>query len=271
MEVAPNLPTDLVGQIDRLTVNRRGQSPDSFMITESIVSHVAPDTGYRLEHAGFTPLEAGGEAVECAYDFPPVSDNLETPPHTRLSGTWDGGVGVETANANILGNIGTLTLDRAELHIPEAPTTPETLGYYGACLLSVGDEFRFHTNANLPVTMMNIGHSYARDYLHVEDLGGGSFLENHDRPHLHFPLDAAAGFIVLGRRAGDDYIVSAFRIPFGKAMYTPPQVLHADPYLIGRYLVIYSVTENFSNVVFRAPDGGMVDVRVGKPHERKKT
>jgi hypothetical protein len=48
-------------------------------------------------------------------------------------------------------------------------------------------------------------------------------------------------------------------------------VLHADPYLIGRYLVIYSVTENFSNVVFRAPDGGMVDVRVGKPHERKKT
>jgi hypothetical protein len=160
MEVAPNLPTDLVGQIDRLTVNRRGQSPDSFMITESIVSHVAPDTGYRLEHAGFTPLEAGGEAVECAYDFPPVSDNLETPPHTRLSGTWDGGVGVETANANILGNIGTLTLDRAELHIPEAPTTPETLGYYGACLLSVGDEFRFHTNANLPVTMMNIGHSY---------------------------------------------------------------------------------------------------------------
>ena len=266
MEIAPNLPTDLVGQIDRLRVDRRGQLPDSFMITESIVSHVAPDTGCRLEQAGFTPLETAGDAVECAHELPQVSDNPEMPPHTRLSGTWDDGAGVETASANILGNVGTLTLDRAELHIAEAPTTPVALGYYGACLLSVGDEFRFDTSVNLPVTLMHIGPGYARGYLHVEDLGGGSYLEHHDRPHLHLPLDAAAaGFIVLGRRAGDDYLVSAFRIPFGSAVYTPPQVLHADPYLIGRYLVIYSVTENFSNVVFRAPDGGMVDVRVGKP------
>jgi len=42
----------------------------------------------------------------------------------------------------------------------------------------------------------------------------------------------------------------------------PPEVLHADPYLVGNYLVIYSVTKNFSNAVLCSPDGGVVDVKI---------
>ena len=42
----------------------------------------------------------------------------------------------------------------------------------------------------------------------------------------------------------------------------PPDIPHADPYLVGHYLVIYSVTKTFSNAVLRNPDGGVVDVRI---------
>ena len=92
----------------------------------------------------------------------------------------------------------------------------------------------------------DFGADFPPRWLHVAEKGGGSYLEWHDRPHLHMPLDAdAGGYLILGRRDGDDYVVSAFRILFGSAVYIPPEVLHADPYLVGNYLVIYSVTKNF--------------------------
>ena len=110
---------------------------------------------------------------------------------------------------------------------------------------------------------MDIGSGYVPSYLHVESLGGGSFVEYHDRPHLHMPLDEDAhGHLLLGKRGGEDYLLSAFSIPFGHAIYTPPMALHADPYLVGRYLVIYSVTENFSTVVFRNPEGRVAEAHI---------
>ena len=136
------------------------------------------------------------------------------------------------------------------------------LGFYGARLIQPGDPFEFDGGANLPIVRMEIGAGYAEGFLQVASKGGGAYLEHHDRPHLHMPLDEnAGGYMLLGRRDGEDYLVSAFPIPSGSAIYTPPDVLHADSYLIGNYLVVYSLTENFSNAVLRAPGGGMVSVR----------
>ena len=260
MDVAPGLPEDILRDVEHLKVDRRGAGDDAFMVAYSIDGHVSPGVGYRLAPGKLVPFDDTGSATGGTRPTAAV----ETPPQVRLSGVWNTDVAVETEQANILGDVGILTLDAATVTIPEAPATPSMIGHYGACLLAMGDTVRFEADADLPVTLMEIGAGYVDEYLHVAEKGGGSYLEWHDRPHLHMPLDAdAGGYLILGRRDGEDYVVSAFRIPFGSAVYMPPEVLHADPYLVGNYLVIYSVTKSFSNAVLRSPDGGVVDVKIG--------
>lgn len=259
MEVADGLPPAILADVEHLAVDRRGAGKDAFMVTYRIDGHVAPGVPYMLTPGKL--VAAADDSVAEAGTRPSAA--VETPPRARLSGNWNTDVAVETEQANILGDVGILTLDTATVSIPEAPPTAGMMAYYGACLLNMGETVRFETDADLPVALMEIGAGYVGEYLHVAEKGGGSYLEWHDRPHLHMPLDAdAGGHLILGRRDGEDYLVSAFRIPFGSAVYMPPEVLHADPYLVGNYLVIYSVTENFSNAVLRSPDGGVVDVRI---------
>ena len=47
------------------------------------------------------------------------------------------------------------------------------------------------------------------------------------------------------------YGVTAFRIPFGFAVYSGPRVIHNDSYLVGAYSVVYAVTEHFSTVMLK--------------------
>lgn len=258
MVSARNLPGHIAHALDKLMVDRRGEAPDSFMITEDIVGHVDPGALYRLAPDRLEP--AGSDAVA-----PRAAAASATPPaHVRVAGVWDDSHHVEaTSSANILGGTGTLAVDTDAVTVPEAPPTQEALGFYGARLVAHGETLAFEADQSLPVTLMDIGAGYVPGYLHVESLGGGSFVEYHDRPHLHMPLDAdARGHLLLGKRDGEDYLLSAFPIPFGYAIYTPPMALHADPYLVGRYLVIYSVTENFSTVVFRNPEGRVAEAHI---------
>ena len=249
-------PDDIQDTLERLVVNRRGEDPQSYMRTEAVVGHVSPQQWYRLDADCLTPIEVFDEL-----DTSPVEP--ETPPHVRCTGRWKAVETVESRQANILGGLGTLTMNASELNIPEATPTPEFLAFYGASLVRVGDLLTFESDHNLPVTIINIGQTYVEDYLHVEGQGGGSFIEYHDRPHLHMPLDPKAhGHLLLGRSEGADYVLSAFSIPFGYAIYTKPYALHADPYLVGRYLVIYSITKNYSTVVFRTEAKEVIKVHI---------
>lgn len=255
---ADSLPADIRETAERLVVDRCGEDPQSYMITEDIIGHVAPGACYRLHSDGLIPWEGEAPTPE-----PVVPDLNSPPPHLKLSGQWRRAEDVPSAKANILGGLGTLSVDHPTLIIPEAPSTRAALAYYGARLIAVGDPIIFDGDQNMPVTLMNIGPAYVPGYLHVEGQGGGAFVEYHDRPHLHMPLEPSAeGHILLGRSDGDDYWFSGFRIPFGFAIYTPPYALHADPYLIGRYLVVYSVTPNYSTVVFQTPNGEVVETRI---------
>lgn len=259
MQVVDGLPDDILRDVGHLDVDRRGEAADAFMVTYEIVGYVGPGKAYCIGTGGVVEADDDGASTGSAMALSPSV----VPPHLRLSGDWDNSVSVQTEQANILGDVGVLTLDTDEIIIPQAPATPEMLGFYGGCLLTGNDTFKIDASANLPVTRMEIGEGYVDGYLHVASKGGGAYLEHHDRPHLHIPLDEdAGGYLLLGRRDGEDYLVSAFRIPFGSGIYTPPEVLHADPYLTGNYLVVYSVTENFSNAVLRAADGGTVSVRI---------
>ncbi len=255
------LPDDIRDTLDRLVVDRRGDNPGSHMFTEDIIGHVAPGACYRLETDRLTPWD---DAV--ARPTPSPKSSGPPPPHVRICGHWSRTEEVASAKANILGGLGILTLPDATLAIPQAPTTAAALAFYGARLLAVGDAVEFEADQNLPVTVMNIGPAYVADYLQVAGRGGGSFIEYHDRPHLHMPLEeGATGHILLGRAESDEYLLSAFRIPQGHAIYTAPYALHADPYLVGRYLVVYSVTRVYSTVVFRTDDGEIVNTRIVTP------
>ncbi len=253
------LPDDLRKTIDKLVVDRRGDDPQSYMRTEDIIGYVAPSARYRIDTDSFCSVS--GDATPPAAPF----EADASPPYVRLRGSWNLNEDVDSSNANILGGWGTLALPQTDFVIPEAPSTAPALAFYGARIFEHGDIFSFETSQNLPVAIVNIGSAYLKGYLHVEGKGGGSFIEYHDTPHFHMPLDRSmSGHLLPGRSDGNNYLLSAFRIPYGNAIYTRPNTLHADPYLVGRYLVVYAVAKNYSTVVFRSQDGRAVNPHVGQ-------
>ena len=256
--VSTDLPDDIRSTIDQIVVDRCGEDPHSFMRTEAIIGYVAPDAAYRIDPERLTPVPE-----TCVSPSPKPGDSAP-PPHVRLSGVWNATEDVESSNANIFGGLGTLTIVQSAFAIPEAPSTDAALAFYRARLLRHGGLVSFEAPTNMPVTVTDYGPAYADGFLHVEGLGSGSFIEYHSPPHLHMPLDpSATGHMVLGRSEGGDYLLSAFRIPYGTALFTSANVLHADPYLVGRYLVIYSATDEYSTVVFRSESGAIVNPTVG--------
>ena len=244
------LPDDILLTLDRLAVDRCGDDPRSYMVTEEAVGYVAPERCYRLRS---DRLLASRRA-----DVASLPEAV-APPHVRIRGVWNPSETVGSASGNIFGGLGTLTIERDELTIPAVPVSAPALAFYGARLLLAGDRLVFDTEHKLPVIITNFGSAYVTDYLHCEGKGSGAYIEYHDRPHLHMPLeDPARGFYLLGRCDGDEYQLSAFSIPYRCAIYTPPNVLHADAYLVGRYLVVYAVPDNYSTVVFRTRTGELV-------------
>lgn len=52
---------------------------------------------------------------------------------------------------------------------------------------------------------MNIGETYLEHYLKVPKLEGGTYIEYHDRPHFHLPLNrSASGHMILGHFKGNE-------------------------------------------------------------------
>jgi hypothetical protein len=52
MRIAEGLPDDILRDVDRLKVNRRGEAVDAFMMTHEIVGHVAPGRVYCIGEHG---------------------------------------------------------------------------------------------------------------------------------------------------------------------------------------------------------------------------
>lgn len=250
-----NLPDDLIQAIPVLMVNRQGDSENAYMRTENFLGHVEPDRSYRLTLAGFA--EAEGEEPA------PLPESVE-PPHCILNGTWNEAVDLTIRDANILGGNGRYILPEGEeeLVVPVAPATAEHLAYYGSQLLKLGEVTRFVSRDNLPVTITSVGRDYPEGYLLRPEKGGGAYLEVHDRPHFHMPLEEdAGGYLIIGKRDADGVQrVSAFQVPFGYGIHMAPWAIHSDAYLVGRYMVIYSATPEFSTVILRKADGSLAPV-----------
>lgn len=250
-----SLPDDLQKDVPVLMVNRLGNTAEAYMRTENFLGYAAPGQTYQLTMEGMLPADL---------PLPAVPEAVK-PPSLILEGDWQSEVDLTIDDANILGGNGRYLLPDGDqtLDIPVAETTAEHLAYYNSYLVPVGEALCFEATGNLPVTVTAVGQDYADEYLLDPQQGGGAYLEVHDRPHFHMPLDQqAGGYLIIGKRNADGQDeVSAFKVPFGYGVHMGPWAIHADAYLTGRYMVIYSATPEFSTVIIRKRDGELAKVR----------
>ena len=240
----------IIQNFDKILVNRQGVNEDSYMKTTDLLGHVETNNSYLLEPGTLTKVR-----------FPKRSKsgtgtrnnnkcrNINT---TILKNQWltDNKVKSKSGNANILGPNVEFVVDREEVHIPVTETTEENLSYFGARLLKHGDTITIDTPYPIPITVMDIGKNYVNGFL--LESGSGCYLEYHDTPHLHMPMNSDAnGHIILAKVIDGDIHLTAFTIPYGYACYTLPYTIHCDAFLVGKYIVLYTVTPNYSTALLR--------------------
>jgi hypothetical protein len=249
------LSADLQRDASVLTVDRQGSSDQAFMRTESYLGYVEPSKTYELAFDGMH--ESSNKKVA---QLP----QAVRPPSSYLTGDWQSKVDFTIQDANILGGNGRYLLapDEQVLTVAIAQTSAEHLAYYGCHLVAIGEALSFESTGNLPLTITSVGATYPQDYLLDPVLGGGAYLEVHDRPHFHMPMDdTCGGYLIIGKHndEGPDE-VSAFQIPYGFGVHMVPWAIHCDAYLVGRYMVIYSATPEFSTVIVRRSDGKLANI-----------
>jgi len=194
------------------------------------------------------------------------------PCHLLLNNGWQKETVVAgEAGSNILGGNVLFVCDSSLIKIPEYSHTlslASAMAWYGAHLVAVGTSMIFDTPKPVPVWTMEVGERYVEDYLLQEGRGGGFYMEHHDCPHLHVPMNAkATGFLIMGKflRAGAKIAFTAFKIPYGFGVYMPPGVIHCDAFLKGKYMVAYTNANNFSTALFRTGSMDVVKVHISNP------
>lgn len=251
------LPKNLLKIIDRLIVNRVGNAPDAMMVTRDIMGHVAPNKCYQFVATSLAK-EKPHQLTEVQTNatistVPQPSTSARIPQHALLSGHWNKEELVLNPDASILGGFGSFILEtETQVVIPVIEATQSELEFYNAKLLSLGSIIQFETTDELPIIDIVVGKQYVEHYLSKQSYGGGEYIEYHDQPHFWAPQSPeCSGHILLGREIDNEFYLTGFRITFGYSIYLSPLTLHSDAYLVGNYSIVYTVTEQYSTVLFR--------------------
>lgn len=242
LELVRKLPKDILEAFHILTIDRCGDDPQSYMRNENYLGHIAQNVHYRLFE---------DHIEETTDDVTPMAEPKE-PKYMVLKGEWCKTISSENDEANILGGQGKYIIPSGEktIEVPAQIATPELLAYYSCQMVKFGEVFRSTVKENLPLTIVSIGENYEEGFLMNPNFGNGAYLETHDRPHFHMPLDEnTGGQLLLGREIDGEKRISGFKIPYGYGILMEPHCIHSDAYLIGRHIVVYSKTEAFSCVI----------------------
>jgi len=236
-----------------IIVNRIGRTKNSYMITNKIIRNIYPNVNYKILLQNLLPLPE--YTINKKYIYQESIPKFIDVPHI-----WDHHKKILKGNNNILGDFGTLITD-SEIKVPINIANHNNVKYYNAELYNLYDIIKFKTKDPLPLTHMSIGIDYVKDYIENENLGGGQYLEIHDNPHFHAPLNANnKGYYLLGKIVKDKLRLSAFYIPFYKAIYTSGFIIHSDANLVGDWLVVYSKTDNYSTVLLQDSKNKMTKI-----------
>ncbi|MES2200161.1 MAG: cyclic nucleotide-binding domain-containing protein [Chlamydiota bacterium] len=189
---------------------------------------------------------------------PAINKTKETPPsdtplnHIEIEGIWD--------------EKGKFVTNWTCLEIPVMEATEDSLAYYGAKVLSTGEAFKF-TEENFPIWNVMIGEEYLNNFIMTEKGGGISLECQMDKPHFLMPANSQAhGYYILAKRIlpndplekKSKYRFTAFKIPYGKALYIYPGAIHCDTALQGNWLIGCANAKKSSSVVMRTQEDKMV-------------
>jgi len=250
----------LIDIYPNIIVDRNGISKDSYMKTISIVDEILCGLSYKVTING-VELLLRSNPVHQVYQ---KERKIDIPKYLEFFGEWQSNrkIQIDHKDANILGEFSKFEIDLNKMNIPIQDATSENLEYYNVKLLKIDDKINFETNDNLPLCIVAVGANYIKDYILHPDYGGGVYLEYHKNPHFHMPiyLESNGGIMLAKKIEQDKYHISCFKIPFGYATYIPPYVLHNDCFLIGKYYVVYSVSEPFSTCLLRNKENKIINV-----------
>jgi hypothetical protein len=224
-----------------IIVKRQGTTSDSFLITKDIISEIKPKKNYILKNNKLLETNLLTNLK--------TKTNLSQVKYAKLFGNWNKNLFISNSiENNILGDTNIFDSYFDTLDIPIEIATSEKLDYYDCKLIEENDIFTFDTLENLPLTKVSIGEKYLENFILQENFGNGFYLEYHNNPHFHMPCNKnSKGYLILAKRITQlEYHLTAFIIPFGKAIYMPPYVMHNDCCLIGDYYVVYSKSTEFS-------------------------
>lgn len=175
----------------------------------------------------------------------PLQLTAAKPPHASVEARWydtqaalTAGVKVVSGgDANTFGAMGALLVP-PDFAIPTVTATPDNVLYYGLQLVPSGSDFSI-ASEHCPIALMQYDYTpdYKKDFLMKKRGGGGIFVETHAFPHIHIPTSPeCGGYIVIGKPvAAGRFDFTAFRIPYGYALYTPSNTIHGDGTLVGEY------------------------------------
>ena len=254
-KIADNLPQELKNILDKIITCRVGILPESHMITKEIISYTEPHGLYCFKPGSLSPVEKPQKLAK-------IAETVVVPRLIEIEGSWEATLSTSSKEGNILGQSGTLYTQMADLRIEIEEPTPEKLAYYHSILINTDEIIHIEANNPLPVSVMTVGQNYAQGYLKLENYGGGYYIEIHDTPHLwSHQSPEGGGALLLGKKVQENkYHLSAFKIPFGQAIYAPGGVIHCDGLLIGDLMVIYTVTSHYSTVIIKNQNGSIPEI-----------
>lgn len=264
-EADPDRVAELTGEsadwVAGMLIDRRGEHHDSNMTALGLHRVARSAEVYRVSsERGLEVIEEPTEAIELEASVQRARTDA-VPAHTTITATWDETGPRQADSENVLGDSDLFQIDGdlTEIELPILEATSEGMGYYGAVLVDDGAHVRFPA-PDYPIWKMELGATYI-DGLVMTDAGTGFYLEYHrDRPHWHQPLTAdSGGYYILAKQDPADvtrYQLSAFRVPFGTAVYTGLGAIHCDAALTGQnWLVGYSDSGDFSTALVRNRSG----------------
>lgn len=257
-QIKKRLPTYTSKDLDGLIFRRQAKSPESFMDALGLHQVFEKNTAYTLSKQGLVKAASLTGVKKVPEDF---RIKAVHPNSVIIRGKWITTLSQKDSKeekiSNILGKNSRLviTTNGKKIHIPIEEASSEKLSYYGAVAIPMGEKVIFpQQEEGYPIWAMSLGKTYAKDYI-MSEKAGGWYLEWHtDRPHFHMPLSQDAnGFYLLGKKLNKNhYELTAFKIPYGVAVFTKRGAIHSDSGLTGkRWLVGYTTSKHYSTALLR--------------------
>jgi hypothetical protein len=249
--------TDHIAKYNELFVKRLGTTDDSYMITTDLI-YIFPIQCTILFDRNTIKCTNQTNIIQI-----PTMLYPQTPNFAIVEGYFvlKKNNSIALSKNNILGNNSIFYTKMNVIQIPITKCTSELLQFYGCTIITNGDTLKLNNNIEMPFFKIIIGKNYKNGFLLQKDLGEGFYIETHDTPHIHQPINInAKGHLVLAKRHGNTLLLSKVRIPYGKALYIPPNTYHNDSLLIGDYNVLYTKTNIYQTYIFKTVDNKIVNI-----------